>query len=71
MSTERSIPQLFINKKTLPSTAKMINIKPSEKLKEKIHACMSSLQKLGMAVKEVTLRLLILLPGRLIAIISE
>jgi chromosome condensin MukBEF MukE localization factor len=28
----------------------MISIAPSEKLKEKIHACISSLQKLGMAV---------------------
>jgi hypothetical protein len=52
MSTERSILQLLINKKTLPLPQKMISIKPSEKLKEKIHACMSSLQKLGMAVKE-------------------
>jgi hypothetical protein len=30
----------------------MISIAPSEKFKEKIHACMSSFQKLGAAVKE-------------------
>jgi hypothetical protein len=49
---ERSILQLLINKETLPLPQKMTSITPSERLKEKIHACISSFQKLGAAVKE-------------------
>jgi hypothetical protein len=43
---------LLINKETLPLPQKMTSITPSDRLKEKIHACVSSFQKLGAAVKE-------------------
>jgi len=41
---------LLINKETLPLPQKMTT--PSDRLKEKIHACVSSFQKLGAAIKE-------------------